>query len=169
MDAVFLRSQLAHQADAIRGLTAGVSPEMARRRPAQEQWSMLEVVNHLGDEEVEDFRAHLGQALAADGQTWRPIDPQGWAAARQYNRRDWATSLEQFLAERRRSLHWLEGLGEADWQQSIQAPWGAVRAGDLLAAWAMHDCLHIRQLVELRRELLLAECAPYRVEYAGDW
>jgi len=39
----------------------------------------------------------------------------------------------------------------------------------MLSAWAAHDNLHTRQLVELRRGRILRITEPYHVEYAGDW
>ena len=39
----------------------------------------------------------------------------------------------------------------------------------LLAAWLAHDCLHIRQLNEIRYAWLATMAAPYAVGYAGDW
>ena len=66
---------------------------------------MLEVVNHLYDEELEDFRSHLKAILY--GQAWLPINPPAWVVERQYNRREMAESLERFLAARRESIEWL--------------------------------------------------------------
>ena len=48
-------------------------------------------------------------------------------------------------------------------------PWGKLTAGDLLASWAAHDLLHLRQLNELRYAYLIQVAAPYSVRYAGDW
>jgi hypothetical protein len=39
----------------------------------------------------------------------------------------------------------------------------------MFACWAAHDNLHIRQLVELRRQWLEMITEPYNLEYAGDW
>jgi hypothetical protein len=61
-------------------------------------------------------------------------------------------------------------LTAADWSRAWEvAPGYSLRAGDLLAAWAAHDLLHLRQLVELQYECRRQQAAPYRVEYAGDW
>lgn len=58
-------------------LLAGVSPDQARWKPDPLQWSILEVVNHLADEEVEDFRQRLELTLRDPKAEWPPIDPQG--------------------------------------------------------------------------------------------
>jgi hypothetical protein len=89
--------------------------------------------------------------------------------ARRYNERDLAESFEEFLSAREDSLAWLRALGSQDWETTYQAPWGAIAAGDLLASWAAHDLLHLRQLVELRWLLTTKELAPRDVRYAGEW
>jgi hypothetical protein len=160
---------LADQAQAIYRLVENVSLEQARWRPASESWSLLEVINHLYDEEREDFREHLDFILHRSEGAWHRIDPQGWVTARSYNERDIDTSLENFLAEREKSLTWLRSLHDPDWQVVAQAPWGPINAGDMFAAWLAHDLLHLRQIVELLYAWHAQEAGPYGVGYAGDW
>ena len=164
-----LMAQMAQQAAAIEALAGGISAENARWKPGPEDWSILEVVNHLADEEIEDFRAHLNHILYQRDQPWPPIDPQGWVTQRRYHERELEPSLTRFLQARRESLEWLARLPAPDWQAAVQAPWGALHAGDMLAAWAAHDLLHLRQLVELRYAHTARQVAPYGVAYAGDW
>jgi len=141
---------MALQAERIRVLVEGVSDEQARWKPDAASWSILEVVNHLYDEEREDFRVRLDLLLHQPEIVAPPIDPQAWVTARAYNERDRGESLGNFLAERRRSLDWLRGLGAPDVAAEIVMPWGAVyHPGDMAAAWVSHDLLHLRQLVEL--------------------
>jgi hypothetical protein len=156
-------------AEAIRGLAAGTPPEQASWKPAPESWSILEVVNHLYDEEREDFRQRLDYSLNRPGEAWPPIDPQGWVVQRQYNSRDLEQSLRNLLEERQRSLIWLETLGRPNLEAVQTAPFGEIRIGDLLAAWVAHDLLHMRQLVELQWAWALKEAAPFDVRYAGEW
>lgn len=154
----------------IQALAGDVSADQARWKPDAESWSILEVINHLYDEEREDFRRHLDQVLYHPGEDWAPIDPQGWVVARAYNQRDPLQSLRNFQSERQASLAWLRGLGQVDFRVSRPTPWRAsLSAGDLLASWAGHDLLHLRQLVELERAYILSLSAPYSLDYAGDW
>jgi hypothetical protein len=168
MNLAYLQRLMATQAELIRSLVTDVSDEQARRKPAPDRWSILEVINHLYDEEREDFREHLDHILHRPDEPWSPIRPMEWVTERGYNERDLATSLKAFLAERRASLAWLEGLNDPDWDASIQAPWDApIHAGDMLASWVVHDQWHIEQLVRLRRDTTIAQVAPYDVRYAG--
>lgn len=169
MDITLFTTQMETQAQIIRQLMLGISPEQARWKPDPESWSILEVINHLLDEERSDFRVRLDYLLNKPGQDWPPINPQGWVVERRYNDRDLAESLADFLDERQKSLAWLHSLPPIDWDASSQAPWGVISAGDLFAAWVAHDLLHTRQLVELRYAWTVRSLAPYTVAYAGDW
>lgn len=165
-----LCAQLADQAHAIQALTRSISAETARWKPDPDSWSILEVVNHLLDEEREDFRVKVDILLHRPTDPWPPIDPQGWVTSRHYNTRDLAESVAAFSAERRQSLAWLEALDSAEWNASGPAPWGGtIRAGDMLAAWVAHDLLHMRQLIELHYALTLQATHPFSVRYAGQW
>ena len=162
-------SQMATNAQAIRALVAGCSDHQARWKPDATSWSVLEVINHLLDEEREDFRARIDLVLHRSEDAWFRIDPEGWVTERGYNQRDLEPSLERFLAAREESLAWLGELGEVAWTVGVQAPFGWIRAGDILAAWAAHDVLHMRQLVELKWAYLVQAVEPYEVRYAGTW
>ena len=169
MNLDFVLAQMASNAKTVQALLQDVSVEQARWKPRAEDWSSLEVVTHLWDEEIEDFRAHLDLILHHPDQPWPSIDPQGWVTERRYNERDPAESLEGFLRAREESLAWLKGLSAPDWEVVYEAPFGQIAAGDMLAAWVAHDLLHTRQLVELQWAHTTWRVEPYRVRYAGVW
>ena len=153
----------------IRGLAQGLTEEQAHWRPDASSWSVVEVINHLVDEEIEDFRAHLGGLLNKPIKAWTPIDPQGWVSARQYQARELEPSMEAFVQARGDTLAWLETLTNVDWTAAYELPWGKLSAGDLLASWVAHDLLHIRQLTELNYALLSRSAVTERIDYAGEW
>lgn len=169
MEIEHLTQQLVRGAEQIQTLVAGVSDEQARQRPDAVSWSILEVINHLYDEEREDFRARLDIILHRPEEPWSPIDPLRWVLDRHYNERELSSSLQTFLQEREQSLAWLRTLDRPDWEATYQAPFGPIRAGDMMAAWVTHDWLHIRQLVELHYAQVLRLTSPYNPRYAGVW
>ena len=85
MDPAQLTQIMALNAERIRALAAGVAPDAARWKPDPETWSILEVVNHLYDEERLDFRVRLDTILHRPEEPWPRIDPQGWVTERRYN------------------------------------------------------------------------------------
>jgi hypothetical protein len=169
MNLDYLTAQMANHAETIQALVQGLSVEQARWRPGPDCWSILEVINHLHDEEIEDFRTHLDIVLHHPSQPWPGIDPEGWVTERQYNQRDVRESLGDFLNARGESLVWLRGLSSPNWQATYEAPFGQITAGDLFASWVAHDLLHIRQLVELHWAYTTLLVSPHRVDYAGPW
>lgn len=165
----FYVERFSNNASVFENLARGVGMEQARWKPSVEKWSLLEVLNHLYDEERDDFRARLDSLLYHPERKWPPIDPQGWAIERKYNERELDESLGKFLEERRKSVAWLKELKEPRLENEYEHTQGIIRAGDLLASWLAHDFLHIRQLSRLHWEYLNSLCQPFKTAYAGDW
>ena len=155
---------------ALGALLSGVTPDEARFRPASGAWSIVEIVNHLVDEEVDDFRARVRSTLEDPSREWPPIDPEGWARDRRYQDRELAASLARFAEERRASVAWLRSLRSPDWTRAAVHPKvGSMHAGMLLASWAAHDALHLRQIAKRLYELAGRDGDPYTTLYAGEW
>jgi len=164
-----LYQDLARGAEIIRALIMGVTQTQAIFKATPESWSVLEIVCHLYDEEREDFGQRLNIILHRPAERWPPIDPAGWVTARRYNERNLAETLDSFVAEREKSLIWLKSLSTPNWEAEYSAPFGLIKAGDMLASWVAHDTLHTRQLLELRRDRIIRLAEPFDVRYAGEW
>lgn len=168
MEGKLLIDRLETSRGVILALVSRVNEEHARWKPAPDRWSIVEVVNHLLDEEREDFRARIEATLRDPAQEWAPIDPQGWVRDRRYQDRPVAPSLQNFLAEREQSLRWLRSLESPAWDNAHSHPlFGTMRAGDLLTSWVAHDLLHIRQIARLHWQYLAMIARPYSPDYAG--
>jgi hypothetical protein len=158
---------------ALQAAVATVCADEARFKPPSGAWSILEAVCHLADEETDDFRARLAFVLDRTPGPWRPIDPEGWARDRRYNEQDLSTAIARLTAERAKSVAWLRALpAGADWSLAYQHPkFGPIRAGDLLASWAAHDALHLRQIAKRLWELAARDAGEggFSTAYAGEW
>lgn len=155
---------------AIGDLVTGLSDESAHWSPGPGHWSIIEVLNHLADEEVEDFRARVKVLLNRPEEDFAPIDPVGWATSRRYAERRLGESLERFRTARAESLAWLESLPARDLDRSRDHPTaGPISGRQMLACWAAHDLLHVRQITRLRYQLLTQTVAPLSLGYAGKW
>ena len=150
-------------------LLAGISQEEAQVKPDARSWSILEVLCHLYDEEREDFREHLDFILHRQHEEWHEIDPEKWVLEREYNKQNFTEIQQKFFAERSKSLEWLKGLSEADWETTYTSQFGSMKAGEMFACCIAHDNLHVRQLIELRRQWIERITHPYDVQYAGEW
>jgi len=156
-------------ADLLPGVVNGISVEDARWRPADGAWSILEIVTHMADEEVEDFPARLKSTFADPSQEWSPIDPQGWAVERRYNDGDLDEQVQRFVSLRRESINWLRGVSDPKWSNTFVHPKGEISACDLLASWAAHDALHLRQIAKRLFQMTQRDAGEYSTAYAGSW
>jgi hypothetical protein len=141
-----------------------------RYKPGSGNWSILEIVCHLRDEEIEDFRARIRSTLDDPNRPWPKIDPVQAAVDRNYQQQAPAEVLGKFMQERATSLEWLRSLSSVDWNTAYKHPKiGDIPAGLLLGSWAAHDLLHLRQITKRLYELTRRTAAPYPIDYAGEW
>ena len=154
----------------LEALVVGLSESVWRWKPSTGNWSILEIVSHLRDEEVEDFRQRLELTISDPGQPWPKIDPVAAATARNYQSQSPEIVLREFFLERERSLTWLKQFEEVPLDRFYQHPKvGPVTVGELLASWAAHDLLHIRQITKRIFEAHQEVSRPYSIAYAGTW
>lgn len=167
MDVDGIVTRLAAVGEALPALVAPLTDADARWKPATEHWSILEVVCHMADEENEDFRARVESTLRDPSAPWPPLDLKEVAQRRGYNTRDLKTEIARFVAARRESVAWLRSVRSLDWSRTyIHRTAGPLSAGDLLASWAAHDALHVRQIAKRLHGLAAREG---KIEYAGEW
>jgi len=156
--------------DVLPVLVAATDDSDASWRPADGGWSILDVMGHLADEEVVDFRPRL-ESLARDAsQPWASIDPPRRVEDARASLGNLADECERFVSARRESIAWLRELGDPDWGSVYAHPQlGPIRAGDLLVSWAAHDVLHARQILRRQYELLHVMAPEFSSAYAGPF
>ena len=108
--------QMSDSAYAIEQILKNVTQEQSEWKPSAQEWSILEVVNHLYDEEIADFRERLDMVLHHSVEIWKPNNPEAWVKDRNYNKRDLDKSIANFLNERNKSIAWLLRLSSPDWE-----------------------------------------------------
>lgn len=168
MNTKYFISSLENSAKKIQCLLDDISVEQAKWKPHPEKWSILEVINHLYDEEKEDFRKRIDLTLHFQDKDWPGIDPEGWVNAHSYYSKNYKQSVSNFIGERNKSLDWLRGLQNPEWERVYQHPiLGPLAAGDLLAAWATHDYLHLRQIANIQAGYLNIQASPFSTKYAS--
>jgi len=124
MDFRYMVTQLEVQGQACISLAGGLTDEAVRWKPNPSSWSVLEVFNHLIDEEIYDFRTHLEHILNTPDQPWPEIDPQGWVTQKGYNQRQLDKTLARFETERKASIAWLKTLTDPNWDAFVEFSWG---------------------------------------------
>ena len=132
------RRALGHMPAVLEALLSGLDDEAARTRPAPDEWSPVEIVCHLRDEETEDFGARVRVILEGAPQFVK-IDPERWAVERRYREAHLPEALAAFRARREDSLRLLASAAPEP-LQALAASRPLGRLGplsglDLVAAW----------------------------------
>lgn len=165
-----LRDRLEAGGRVIAGLIVSVGEAEASWRPAEDRWTLLEIVNHLADEERVDFRQRLGLIHADPANDWPAFNALAGIDDGEYSTREFGESVARWEGERASSLEWLDSLAEIDpgvlytGRGSDRVP---VTAGDLMSSWVAHDFFHQRQIIRLRWDYLISDEWPYSPLYAG--
>ncbi len=161
------RRELARLPALLDALVRDVDDATARTRPAPNEWSPIEILCHLRDEETEDFRARVRAVL--EGRTeLPPIDPVGWVEARRYRDADLREVMAAIATARQESLHFLAAVDAGSLDAVIvHRTAGPLSAMDFLAAWAAHDQLHVALLAATRARLWANRWPSLKVDYAG--
>lgn len=161
------RRKLARLPAVLDGLVGDLDERAWRERPAPNEWSPVEIVCHLRDEEVEDFRARV-EVVLDGGTRFAPIDPEQWAVDRRYLDDDPARALAALRERRAASLAFLDGVSPERLPGEVDLPRGGPLSGlDLLAAWVQHDALHVAQLAATVARLWADGWPRLRTDYAG--
>src|SRR5262245_48027959 len=133
------RRELARLPVVVPALLTGLDPALWRARPAPDEWSAVEIVCHLRDEEVEDFGARV-RVILDGGHAFERIDPPRWAIERRYREAEPEGALSALLERRAASLEFLGRVDPARLERAIEPPrLGRMSGVDLVAAWVTHD------------------------------
>lgn len=161
------RTELASLPVILEALLGRLDAGQWRQRPAPAEWSPLEIVCHLRDEEAEDFGARV-RVVVEGGDRFTPIDPERWAQDRRYRDAEPTAALAAFREQRAANLVFLETAEAERLRATVTHPRADALSGlDLLAAWVTHDRLHLAQLAATLARLGAIRWAPLRADYAG--
>ena len=161
--------ELERNGNTLHTLFHGVPREQFLWKPAPDKWCLLEIVCHLYDEELDDFRTRVKHVLETPEQKLPPSNPLAWVTERKYLEQDYETVLAKFLRERLQSIAWLKGLQDALWDNAYLHPThGPLKASMFLTNWPIHDYLHIRQIIRTKY-LYIQQLTGEDLRYAGDW
>ena len=103
------RQELARLPAILEAMLDGLDPPLWVARPAPAEWSPVEIVCHLRDEEVENFGARVRAILDGAG-VFERIDRARWAVERRYHEADPQAALAALRERRAASLAFL-GVG----------------------------------------------------------
>lgn len=172
MDHFHITNLLEKNKSTFAGLLLSLPPAETEWRPAPDKWNLLEVVCHLRDEEVEDFRTRTQFCLelpkkVTEGLFPPPFDPTKWVTERKYAEDNYVMAVAAFLNERTASIDWLRSLDNPDWERGyVHKEAGLMKAEYFLTNWLAHDYLHLQQILRLKLGMLKVQ-ADGDLQYAG--
>jgi hypothetical protein len=162
-----VRRDLARLPALLDALLSDLDEKTWRARPAPKEWSLVEIVCHLRDEETEDFGARV-RVIVEGGSVFAPIDPERWAKERGYWDDDPRAALTEVKRRRRDNLAFLALLEAGSLNRVVDQPkLGKMSGLDLIASWVTHDRLHITQLTATLARIGADRWRGLRTEYAG--
>lgn len=169
MNTLYIIDELTRNKSVFRNLLENVDENIINWKQSDKKWSLLEIICHLCDEEKEDFRARLESTINDPSKEFAPIDPVGWVTSRKYSEENFEGKLNQFIAEREKSIEFLRNMNQPKWDNYYEHPkLGNLSAKMFFTNWLAHDYLHVRQIIKLKFDYL-SIITNEKLNYAGDW
>ncbi|KAA3648755.1 MAG: HAD family hydrolase [Chloroflexi bacterium] len=132
---------------ALETLTRDLTAEQWRQRPVEDEWSLVEIVAHLRDSEIEVNLPRLQLLLAEDEPSIIGLDTDIWAEERNYIAEDGPQALAAFTEARSQSMDILAELDEVGWQKlGRHSYFGPTTLQELVRFTGRHDRLHVQQV-----------------------
>jgi hypothetical protein len=131
-------------------LTAGLADEETRRPEAPGKWSILQVLEHLTDQEtVAAYR--LRSVIAEDEPALRGYDQDRWTARLRYGNAPAGQVLAELTTLRARNLRLYGALDDREFERvGLHSERGRESARRLCELTAAHDLVHRRQIARIR-------------------
>lgn len=144
---------------AFRALLSAASPSALAFRESQGAWTAHEVLCHVTDGDVTDWRPRVAAIVAGaaedarrggkgdDLRRFTPFDREG--GHRKYGAWPTEALLDEFERVRRDNMAYLTELNLDDSaleHTGLHPEFGAVTLGQLISCWAVHDLAHISQI-----------------------
>lgn len=151
--------------DILRGLMSELTEEDARWKPAEDRFSVAEVLAHLAHSEGHCYRMRLDCFLNEDRPKFEPDDAQMHLDL--YRDADPVDSFTDFEEQRENNVDYLRELPAATGaRRAIHKEYGEITLSHMLHEWALHDLGHIRQIAEIvRARKYLDGAGPMGREY----
>ena len=134
----------------LRCLMDELSEEDVRWKPAEDRFSIGEVLAHLSHSEGHCYRARLDRILEEERPEIEPDDAQHHLKL--YRTADPEDSFDHFEEQRETNVEFLRDLpAEAGARLAYHREAGEITLEQMLHEWALHDLGHVRQIAELVR------------------
>jgi len=131
----------------------GLSESQMHAIPTSGEWSIHEVVIHLGDSETFGFE-RLRKTIAEHKPTLQVYDEDAWARNLSYQRQERHYALALFSAQRRSTAALLRMLPPEVWERTALHPErGEISLYDIFTIYLEHGEIHLAQIEHIKQSL----------------
>ncbi len=145
-------------------LLSGLPGTWVNATEGEGTWSPCDVIGHLIHGERTDWIPRARHILAGETRPFEPFDRTAQFAASRGQ--DLADLLATFAVLRRESVAALLGMNLTDedfGRKGLHPELGAVKLGQLLATWVVHDLDHVAQVARTMAKVYTEATGPWRV------
>ena len=131
----------------------GLSESQVQQSPAPGEWSIHEIVIHLGDSETFGYE-RLRTTLAEDKPVLPIYDEDAWARKLKYHQQERHLALALFFAQRRSTAALLRMLSPEAWERTAMHPErGEISLYDIFITYLEHGNIHLAQIEHVKQSL----------------
>ena len=131
----------------------GLSEPQLHQSPAPGEWSIHEIVIHLGDSETFGYE-RLRKTLAEDKPALQVYNEDAWARNLSYHQQERHLALALFFAQRRSTAALLRLLPSEAWERTAMHPErGEISLYDIFTIYLEHGTLHLAQIEHVKQSL----------------
>ncbi len=134
----------------VHGVSMALQPDSWVNRPANDRWSLTEIICHLRDVDAEVNLPRITAVLKEENPfiAGQVTDP--WAEEREYNLQDGPLAFRGFVAARLKLLETLSSLPPEAWQRTARHTiFGPTTLRELVNFMVEHDRAHAREAFAL--------------------
>jgi hypothetical protein len=134
----------------LHGLMSEVTQDDARWKPADDRFSIAEVLAHLSHSEGHCYRTRLDRLMSEERPEFEPDEASMYLDL--YRNADPDDAFARFREQRENNITYMRELpASAGDRRAIHKECGEITLSQMLHEWALHDLGHIRQIAELVR------------------
>ncbi|MEJ7811157.1 MAG: DinB family protein [Gemmatimonadaceae bacterium] len=142
---------MAALAPSLEAATLGLSDEALRRPEREGKWSVLQVIQHLTDNDLV-YAYRVRMILTHDGFVMERYDRDRWASTLRYHDAPVADALAELRVIRARNLRLFRALGDAELERTgLHEERGPESIRTIVTLLAGHDLLHRAQIARIVR------------------
>lgn len=132
---------------------ADLNEEKLHYRPNEDEWSVHDIIIHMGDSETGCFW-RIRKTLAEENSLLPIYDEVAWQKHLAYEKQDHAIALNLFTALRTSTAALLRSLPEEAWQKTSTHPErGELTLYDIFLIYLEHGQVHLEQINRLKQSL----------------